>query len=558
MTKPAREPPEQLTLGQWMKELRVRAGWTINDVIRATYTDLVESGILARSKPFSHNAVSNWEHGKHRPCSDVVRWYEKNDAFKVQPRPCGDVVGPDEAHDAFEVLPGYLLQLLRRANVAMWGPAAPNSRRDGIADHELVHFQDHGLESYRRELNASRASRGTITSLTDEELVERVRSASSATNRVASRRRRVLSVRCRARDVDDCLGLAIVQGPLVGRYDATHDTQQLIADLPHVLRAIDRAFKRGDERAVRAVIALAGCAFLQGVTLKRFEARAVECAGDSEQRADIYNAIGLSAVGAAASPSDLAYASECYQSARNLSAPGTKRQLIAMLGLAEVGLRRHDEDDRPVKTLRAFFVKADDPVYIAHCDLLLAQLELRRGDLDEARRRLLLAATGYGDRDRLGDVNCVKGLADIAARGEQQDVAREWFAVAGHGYEALGFVLGRAHCLRAIADLDLESGHDERARKGIEQADGLYWQIGNGLGKANCQRARGELELRQAKPHRARVRIRDAEWRYGTVQYARGGSLCASRLADLAGSVALGKDPRELALSDRWMPDDNG
>ena len=549
-----RDPlPEELLLGAWLAWLMQRAGWNEEEVGDAVAAEVGRTDARGRRRPYAPNTVSNWLHGHVLASKDVVRWFEEE-------------LAPGMSQEFDDVAPGFLLHLRRLAVLARRRPGDPDIR-DGIHDEQLAPFKSYDLARYRCDLDASSERSGqppwdprrsTTPSLEcPDDVVARIRSFASAWTdgspiKVLRRGAREGRPRTNA-DRDRLIELAIDLGPGVGGYAHKADTARLIAASPGVLRAIRWALRRGDPRAVRALIAMAGCAFLLGLSLKRFERRALAAAADDDERAAVLLAVGLSALGA----SDTRYAQSCFMRVFRMPSVSATHIATSLLGLAEASLRLNKDDGVLARRALPSFADLGDPVGIAHAQLILAQLALRRGDLEEASRWFIAAADGYVGRDRLGEINTIRGLADVALRRRQYSEAHRLFGIALDGYEALGYVLGRATCMRGLIALDLARDCDENAQLRLSMMARLYAQVTNPLGRAHSVAVRAELEARRGRLVRARLLFRCARWLYDRARCAAGAQICAERSHDLP--VRFRSDGLvTLPRRDHWAFDDNG
>jgi tetratricopeptide (TPR) repeat protein len=110
----------------------------------------------------------------------------------------------------------------------------------------------------------------------------------------------------------------------------------------------------------------------------------------------------------------------------------------------------------------------------------------------------------------LGEVNCIKGLGDVALRRSDHEHARSRYEEALPLYRRVGHVLGEANCIRSLGDIALRQSDHDQARSCFEDALPLYRRIGSVLGEANCIQSLGDIALRQSDREQAAELFRQA------------------------------------------------
>ncbi|HFD39212.1 MAG TPA: tetratricopeptide repeat protein, partial [Anaerolineae bacterium] len=130
-------------------------------------------------------------------------------------------------------------------------------------------------------------------------------------------------------------------------------------------------------------------------------------------------------------------------------------------------------------------VQSHDPVEESRAWQMLAQVEQRWGDLDQARQRLEEALAAYRELDdEQGAARCLDGLGRILAGGGRQAEARDYFEQALTAYRTLGDRRREAACLRTIGITHWREGDNEAARRALVASQEIYRAIGDRQGEA--------------------------------------------------------------------------
>lgn len=143
-------------------------------------------------------------------------------------------------------------------------------------------------------------------------------------------------------------------------------------------------------------------------------------------------------------------------------------------------------------------------------------------------------ATSRGLGDALGEVACIRSLADIAFARSDHDAARELYEQAMQLYHRVGDVGGEARCIVSLGEIALARFDLEAARERFEQALPLFRRVGNVLGEANCIQRLGDMALARSDHEAAHDRYENALSLFRRIGDIGGKAHCITGLGDVA------------------------
>jgi hypothetical protein len=171
----------------------------------------------------------------------------------------------------------------------------------------------------------------------------------------------------------------------------------------------------------------------------------------------------------------------------------------------------------------------------ANCIQGLAHIASARSDHAAARSGYEEALPIYRAAGaRLGEANCIQGLADIARARSDHAAARSGYEDALPIYRAAGDRIGEANCIRGLADIARARSDHGAARSGYEEALPIYRAAGERIGEANCIQGLADIARARSDHAAARSGYEDALPIYRAAGDRLGEANCIRGLADIA------------------------
>jgi tetratricopeptide (TPR) repeat protein len=212
----------------------------------------------------------------------------------------------------------------------------------------------------------------------------------------------------------------------------------------------------------------------------------------------------------------------------------------------DVAVRRLAADARNIEEMLSTGLKAADPAPVIggaiKYSAFLSFSGLGTPHLLETARQRARQFAGSGDNALL-EVNCVKGLGDIALARSDHETARERFEEAQSLYKEVGNVLGVANCIKGLGDVALAGSDHKAAQARFQEARPLYKQVSNIPGEANCIKGLGDIALVRSDQNTACARFKEAQSLYQKVGGVLGEANCIKGLGD----IALGRSDHDTA-----------
>jgi tetratricopeptide (TPR) repeat protein/predicted transcriptional regulator len=149
--------------------------------------------------------------------------------------------------------------------------------------------------------------------------------------------------------------------------------------------------------------------------------------------------------------------------------------------LARIELRRGNLDTAESQVQKAIASdSSDNPLTLADCDKIRANIALARGDYAAAERLAVSGLSRY-DEYKIGDreADCHRILGLVALERSETEVAAEHLHKGLEKAKGSGVVRTIAELSEALAKLESELGNEEQAKTYLERANDAYTQLNN-------------------------------------------------------------------------------
>jgi tetratricopeptide (TPR) repeat protein len=168
-----------------------------------------------------------------------------------------------------------------------------------------------------------------------------------------------------------------------------------------------------------------------------------------------------------------------------------------------------------------------NPVFVAEVQLRLGYAELASGDIEKARKTLLLAHKLYEDINRPHDmIEAFRGLARIALRQDDYAQASYYFERALVQAELLGLSASSAHSIKGMGEIDFLQGRYIDAEARFQRAIAQFAQAGARIGEANTRVSFAQLLALQHRFDEAEGHIQAAMGSYLALRQSLGIGNC--------------------------------